>query len=415
MPRLSGVRRSLPKELRKFLAPLIEKAQSTQTPLYLVGGCVRDLFLGKMCLDVDVVAEGLAAPLAKAAARLYKTKLITHEPFLTHTLLFSDGRHLDIATARSETYPEPAALPIVEPASLQDDLYRRDFSINAIALSLNAEDFGQVWDPFGGVEDLRNEKIRAFHSESFKDDPTRLFRAARFAGRFGYDLEWRTREWLMECINEQLPSRLSGARVREELIPLLMEKDPCPAFRLLAQWGALSFLIPNLKWEKSHETFFSQWLRRNGKGDSLMMRLLILLHAIPYPKAVGCLNHLMFPQKMVEQIEQALAILARLREGALVPAEMPDRKTLSPEVEAFIGKAVTVRQITPRKTPAEQWQRYQDSVPCLCGKEIRNLGYKPGPMFTKIFDALRQARWEGKLRTREEEIRFITETFPLNA
>lgn len=411
---LIEARRSLPKELRKFLTPIIEKAHASETPLYLVGGCVRDLLLGKTPLDIDLVVEGPATSFARAAARIYKAKLVSHEAFLTYTLVFRDQRHLDIVTARTETYPEPAALPVVEPASLQEDLFRRDFSINAIAISLNASDFGQIWDPFGGAEDLQGKKIRVLHSESFREDPTRIFRAARFAGRFGYELEWRTREWLSECIAQQEPARLSGARLREELIPLLTEKDPRPAFRLLARWGGLSFLIPNLKWEKSHETFFGQLLRKNGKDDLLMMRLLILVHAIPYAKAVGCLSHLLFPRAMVEQIEQALAVLARLREGRLDPADMPGRQALSSGVKAFIEKALSIRAVVSKREPSQQWRRFQDSVPCLSGRDIRDMGYKPGPVFTKILDALRRARWEGKLRTREEEIRFVADAFPLH-
>jgi tRNA nucleotidyltransferase (CCA-adding enzyme) len=415
-PSISGVRRNLPKDLQKFLQPLVSRAQKSQWPVYLVGGCVRDILLGKPPLDIDVVVEELAEPLAKSVASAYKAKVVSHPQFLTCTLQLPKSRHLDIATARRESYAEPAALPTVEAASLQEDLYRRDFSINAIALSLNTNDFGHVWDPFGGVNDLSREKIRVLHSESFKDDPTRIFRAARFAGRFGYELDWRTREWLLECIANQVPSRLSGARLREELIPLLMEKDPRPAFRLLSQWGALTALIPNLKWEKSHDLLFGHFLKAKPKGDVLLLRLLILLHALPFPKAVGSLAHLMFPQKMIEQIEEALLIFVRLRQGLLTlqDAQRSSGKPLSADVVTFLNDAVRLRSVFPRERPAQDWRRFQDSTPCLSGRDIRDLGYKPGPVFTRIIDALRQARWEGKLRTREEEIRFLTHTFPKN-
>src|SRR6185295_16233196 len=147
---LSGAKQNLPKDLQKFLLPLIQKAQKSQLPIYLVGGYVRDLLLRKRSQDIDIVVEELAGPLAKSAAQFYKAKLISHPQFLTYTLQLAGGRHVDIATARRESYPEPAALPNVEAASLQEDLYRRDFSINAIAISLNDNDFGHVWDPFGG-------------------------------------------------------------------------------------------------------------------------------------------------------------------------------------------------------------------------------------------------------------------------
>ncbi len=411
----SSARQALPKELKQFLQPLLDRAYAEQTPIYLVGGYVRDLLLGRPSLDIDMVLEGPALPVARAAARLYKAKLISHPSFLTHTLLLKNGRHLDIATARTETYAEPAALPVVEPASLQEDLYRRDFSINAIALSLNRADLGHIWDPFGGLEDLEAKKIRVLHAQSFRDDPTRVFRAARFIGRFQCELEWRTREWLNETIGLQLPGRLSGARLREELVPLLMERDPRPAFRVLSQWGALSFLVPNLKWEKSHEAFFGQLIRRPEKENALLLRLLVLLHAIPFPKAVGSLGHLMFPQKMIEQIELALTLVARMKDGSFSFAEMQRnaKRPLPPEVKSFISKAVKLKALAPKKTAIVDWQRFVDSAPSLTGRDVRDLGYKPGPLFTRIFDALRQARWEGKLRTREEEIRFLQNTFPI--
>jgi len=122
---------------------------------------------------------------------------------------------------------------------------------------------------------------------------------------------------------------VSGARLREELIPLLMEKDPRPAFQLLSQWGALSFLIPNLKWEKSHDAFFGQLIRQSDKENTLLLRLLVLVHAIPFPKAVGSLGHLMFPQKMIEQIELALTLLAQMKEGRLSLSDMPKKRQAS--------------------------------------------------------------------------------------
>jgi len=415
LPFASRASQAVPKELKQLLDPLLEKAYAMQCPVYLIGGCVRDLLLDRPSHDYDVVLEGIALPIARAAAKLYKAKLVSHPQFLTHTLHLKNGQHLDIATARTETYAEAAALPVVEPASLQEDLYRRDFSINAIALSLNRSDFGHVWDPFGGLEDLEGKKIRVLHAQSFKDDPTRLFRAARFAGRFGYELEWRTREWLTEAVAQQMPARLSGARLREELIPLLMEKDPRPAFRLLSQWGALAFLIPNLKWEKSHDTLFGQLIKQPAKESTLMLRLLVLLHTIPFAKAVGNLGHLMFPQKTIEQIEVVLSLLAQMKEGHLTLSEMQKtaKHPLSPELKTFIGKAVKMKSLAPKPEVLQDWQRFHDSAPCLSGRDVKDLGYKPGPVFTKIFEALRQARWEGKLRTREEEIRFIQHTFPM--
>jgi tRNA nucleotidyltransferase (CCA-adding enzyme) len=412
----SGARLRLPKSLVKMLEPLTRLAAQAGAPIYLVGGGVRDLLLGREALDIDVVLEGPTDAFAKAAAKACKAKLVSHDAFLTHTLAFADGRHLDIATARTEGYPEPASLPVVEPASLQDDLYRRDFSINAIALSLNELDFGHIWDAFGGVEDLRDKKIRVLHALSFRDDPTRIFRAARFAGRFGYSLDWRTREWLIESVAGQGPGLLSGARLREEIIPILLEDDPRPALALLQEWNVLGYIAQGLRWERSHEQLFNQALKAERRYDALTLRLAVLLHTVPVSKAVGALGHLMFPQKMIQQVEQSLTLLARLREGGVTPSELNGRKSvIPPEVKWFVDHAIKVKTLAPKRQAVDQWERLHESTPCLTGRDIEEMGYRPGPLYGRILTALRQARWEGKLRTREEEVRFIREVFPQHA
>jgi len=411
----SGSRLTLPKALRQFLEPILEKSQNADLPVYLVGGCVRDLLLGKTPLDIDLVVEGSADAFVRSAAKAYKAKVVSHPQFLTHTLLLSKGRHLDIATARTETYPDVASLPVVEPASLQEDLYRRDFSINAMALSLNSADFGHLWDPFGGAEDLKSSKIRVLHSASFKDDPTRIFRAARFAARFNAELEWRTREWLTESIQQQIPGRLSGARLREELIPLLQEGDPRLSLSLLASWNALEFLVPQIHWDKCHEALFVPMLKAGKKLDPIFLRLMVLVHTLPLPRAVGAVSHLMFPHAMISQVEQVLQVIAQLKSGALSTSmgKKNASRPLTPEGKYFIEHALRLKSSGKEKIPLKQWQRFEDSAPCLSGEDLCGLGYKPGPLFKKMFDAVRKARWEGKLRTREEEIRFVARLFPL--
>lgn len=414
-PSLASSRLALPRRLVTWLKPLVRIAAAEGAPVYLVGGCVRDLLLGKESLDIDIVLEGPAAPVARAAAKSMKARLVSHEAFLTHTLVFADGRHLDIATARMESYPEPAALPVVEPASLQEDLYRRDFSINAIAVSLNEMDFGHVWDAFGGLDDLKEKRLRVLHADSFKDDPTRVFRAARFAGRFGYSLDWRTRECLAEALAQQGPARLSGARLREELVPILMEADPRPALERLQEWDALGFLIPQHRLDKAHHALMGQALKADKRLDALLLRLLCLLYGMPVSKAVGALGSLMFSQKMIEQVQQGLDLLYRLREGTALSAQAARRTGMAPEVRWWVDHALRLKTDRPRPQAIHDWERLHASTPCLTGRDIEKLGYRPGPLFSRILNSLRQARWEGKLRTREEEIRFIHQEFPQHA
>ncbi len=198
-------------------------------PVYLVGGAVRDLLLDRGRADIDLVVEGDAAALA---ARL-GAEVVSHERFGTAKAKL-DGHEVDIAAARSETYPEPGALPVVEPgADLADDLRRRDFTVNAMAIPLQGEP--RLIDPFGGEADLAEKRLRVLHDNSFVDDPTRAIRAARYAARFGFELEPRT----AALLSEAKLSTVSADRRAAELLRLAGEAEAPRAFELLEEWGVM--------------------------------------------------------------------------------------------------------------------------------------------------------------------------------
>jgi tRNA nucleotidyltransferase (CCA-adding enzyme) len=198
-------------------------------PVYLVGGAVRDLLLGQGRADIDVVVVGDAAELAAGLGG----EVLEHERFGTAKVKLN-GHELDIATARSESYPHPGALPVVEPAAvIVDDLRRRDFTINAMAIPLRGEP--HLIDPHGGQSDLATGRLRVLHDDSFVDDPTRAIRAARYAARFGFELEQRT----AELIREANLAAVSTDRREAELLRLAAEKNAARGFVLLAGWGLL--------------------------------------------------------------------------------------------------------------------------------------------------------------------------------
>lgn len=207
------------------LARLRELAEA---PVYLVGGAVRDLLLGRGRVDVDVVVEGDAMALAERLG----AETTSHERFGTAKVKL-DGHEIDIATARSEAYPRPGALPVVEPADLNADLARRDFTINAMALPLHGEP--RLIDPFGGQADLAAKQLRVLHERSFADDPTRAIRAARYASRFGFELERET----AALVRQADLGTVSADRREAELLRLAAEQDAAKGFGLLAEWGLL--------------------------------------------------------------------------------------------------------------------------------------------------------------------------------
>jgi hypothetical protein len=216
--------------------------------LFLVGGPVRDLLLHRPVRDVDLMVEGEggAARLGRALAARFGGALLVHEAFLTAKWRPTPGEELDLATARAETYPELAALPEVRPSSVEQDLVRRDFTVNAMAVELTPARRGQIIDPFGGWGDLQDGVLRALHGMSLQDDPTRALRAARFCGRFGLHLAPGTRGLMSGLVRAGTLGRLGLERLGHELQRIFVEPAPEPALRLLGEWGVLGALHPRL-------------------------------------------------------------------------------------------------------------------------------------------------------------------------
>ncbi|HET7171344.1 MAG TPA: hypothetical protein VFI18_06895 [Gaiellales bacterium] len=215
-------------------------------PLYLVGGAIRDLLRGEAAItDVDLAVDGDAAAAARRLARRLggRARVTVHAAFGTSTVRWEDMR-VDLARTRSETYARPGALPAVEPAGIEADLLRRDFSVNAIGLRLGNGD--ALLDPAGGRGDLERRCIRVLHAESFRDDPTRVFRAVRYAARLGFELDHETRELALAAVREGLVAHLSGSRVRAELAAILCEPAAAGAIGRLAALEGCRAVWPGL-------------------------------------------------------------------------------------------------------------------------------------------------------------------------
>jgi tRNA nucleotidyltransferase (CCA-adding enzyme) len=225
---------------------LLPALAGVEAPCFLVGGAVRDLMLGAESVDLDVAVEGDAEAVARRLAAELRGEVRAHERFGTATV-HAEGLTVDLARTRCETYAAPGALPDVQPADLDEDLGRRDFTINAMALSLAAADLGAVRDPHGGRDDLAAGLVRVLHPSSFTDDPTRFLRAVRYAARFGFELESGTRAWASTAIEDGALATVTGPRVRDELIDLLAEDEAPRAAELLAELGIDSALHPAIR------------------------------------------------------------------------------------------------------------------------------------------------------------------------
>jgi len=257
----------LPSSVTQALRTVGVIAESLGMAAFAVGGFVRDLLLGTPTLDVDIVAEGDGTKLAQALAKQWGGTVTVHERFLTATLHWAMGRW-DVATARKERYPQPAALPKVEPATIADDLWRRDFSVNAMAICLSPDRFGELIDPTGGYDDLQKGIIRILHDGSFVDDPTRIFRAVRYEQRFGFRMDAKTLRLLCQARDESWLTKLSRDRIKHELWRTLQERDPTKPFQRLWQLGILQVVAPELRITKAR----LQWLKQTGRMAAMASR-----------------------------------------------------------------------------------------------------------------------------------------------
>jgi len=245
---LDLMKNRLPSRLMNLLRLLGTYGTELRMSVYVVGGFVRDLLLNIPNYDVDIVVEGTeekaGIEFAKYVGKELNATVVPYEKFLTASIIFRDGYKIDIATARTEYYESPGDLPQVDISTIKKDLYRRDFTINAMAIKLNPQEFGTLYDFFSCRKDLENGIIRVLHNLSFVEDPTRMIRAIRFEQRYNFRMEERTLELLKKNLEENYLERVSGARIRQEIEKILEEKEPIKAFRRMAELGVLKRVFP---------------------------------------------------------------------------------------------------------------------------------------------------------------------------
>ena len=301
----------VPAPLFSFLQKTGELAERRRVRVYAAGGFVRDLLLGVPNLDVDLVVEGDGIRFARAIAQPYKARVVTHKRFGTATVTFADGHRFDVATARTESYDSPAALPTVQRSSLTQDVRRRDFTINTLAIRLNASRFGELVDLHGGLRDLQDQTIRVLHGLSFIDDPTRVFRALRFEQRLGFHLDPDTAVLMQEAVTMGLLHRLSPSRLSTELLHVLSEREPVKTLARLADFNLLQFIHPRLKWSSGLVRLLNAaeqavaWHAGLSLGrltSPWVVYAMALLDPLPQPAVQETLARLTFPRRQSQSM-----------------------------------------------------------------------------------------------------------------
>ncbi|TAN46096.1 MAG: CBS domain-containing protein [Nitrospirae bacterium] len=417
------VRERMPESLFDFLRTAGAAADNLGISVYLVGGCVRDLLRGDENLDIDIVAEGDGISFAKELGMRFNAKVTVHQRFGTAQLLIRNcqwmgGRQgrVDVATSRTEYYESPAALPKVETSSIKKDLYRRDFTINTLAVKLNKNDFGRLIDFFGGQRDLKDKAIRVLHNLSFVEDPTRAFRAIRFSERFGFRITRHTENLIKTAYKMDIFEKLSGARIYDELMLIFSETNPLKAMKRLDGYNLLKVINPMLAFGQQAEALFQSvhdtlsWFDLLFLGetyDSGLIYLMALLQPLSVAERKNALARLAVPPKPAEKIEAGLsdasAAIKKLKADS--PVEIY-RMLISRPLESvlFIMAASDKKQ---KKGVSHFLLELRKTRPLLNGKELKALGLPEGPVYSVIFDRLLEERLRGRITTKEDEIEFL--------
>jgi len=420
---------NLPEELKNLIQEASITAQEAGVSAYLVGGFVRDLIIGVGNFDLDIVVEGDGIEFAEKFANRLKAKFICHRRFGTATISLSHhlAIKIDIASARKESYVEPAALPVVEFGSLKDDLKRRDFTINSLALDIKKESFGRLIDLFDGYSDILNGKIRFLHDLSFIDDPTRILRAIRFEKRFNFKIEEKTFKCLKEAVNLKMLEKVQPQRLRDELILLLKEPHPIKQIKRLEELTALRFLSRELNISKRTYDFLEscskqlRWFNKNYQSRRRIESWLVYFIALIDSLDVKNTNYLL--KRFVFRKGEDLRVLSfknidknfirQLSKKKIKPSEIYEMlDPLSYEVIILIKSKFENASI--QEYIEDFFAVYNDMRILISGHDLRRLGVAAGPFYQKIFKKVLAAKLNGTVNTYEEELKFIEELINKN-
>jgi len=394
-------------ELPKALEPVLDAVVAVSDGydgVYLVGGSVRDILLDEPNFDVDVVVEGDAIALARALAEELGGRVRAHKQFGTAVVLYGEDERVDVVTARSESYHAPAVLPTVEPGSIDDDLHRRDFTINAMAVSLKGENLGQLVDPFRGRDDLEAGRIRILHDRSFVDDPTRILRAIRYEDRYGFRMDDETVRLARECIETGHVGDLSGARLRDELEALLEEGDVSHAIPRLAELGAQKEIHPHVVADEEAVRLFDRLRELNqryGLGiPAWRLGFEALARKLPPAEIAEWLEDLKIRRPDAHQIEHAVV------EGPRIAVDLGG--TPADVVGAAEPHDPDAPLFALALTDAPELHDYFDRLRGIrleiSGADLAELGLGESPRVGEILAEVRRRKLNGELDGREAEL-----------
>ncbi len=411
MPKITNLASKIEKQLPVELVTFIQRAGKTAgnqaQGLYLVGGVVRDLLLGQTNLDLDLVVEGNAIELAQYLAEINQGEITTHPRFNTAKLQWNKWS-VDLATARSETYAKPGALPTVKPGSINNDLSRRDFTINAMAIELNPGHYGELIDLHGGRDDLEHKLIRILHEKSFTDDATRIWRGLRYEQRLDFHLEPTT----LKLLKRDIPmlDTISGDRVRHEIELVLKEEFPEKVLRRAEELGVLPKLSSTLKGNGWMAEQFKQARQISSTNlPPVGLYLAILAYHLTDEEVKQFMAKLRLPKSLAQTLRDTISLKAKLPSLAN-PKTTPS--SIYHLLHGYSPQAITANSLACDSPVARQHiQLFLDKLryvkPALTGNDLQKMGIAQGPRMKEILQRLHDVRLDGKVTTKQGEVELV--------
>lgn len=398
-------------------------ARKSGVSAFVVGGLVRDLLLERATIDTDIAVEGDGMAFAKRLADRHKAALKIFARFATAYVVFPDRMKFDIANTRAGQPARPGAadegawiVPAEASCPIERDLMRRDFTINALAIHLNAGRLGQLLDPSGGLRDLRARTLRAVYDLSFADDATRVYRAIRFERRFGLTIERNTLRLLKKAVANGLMHKLPGHRVKNELLLLLAEKEPARTIGRLAELDLLHPIHPALRVTPHLKTLLAGladalawWDRRfpDRPLDRPLAYFMALTDGLSVPAANTLMQRLVLPERQAEKVRTVARrlepILRRLGRGCPLTPSRTYRLLLGLPDEGLLLLVAKARSASVKRLVSAHLTTYQPTRLAISGKSLASLGVQPGPIYKAVLDTVLDAKLDGKITTAKEE------------
>lgn len=408
----------------QMLRDLGQAGEDLALAVYAVGGFVRDLLLGIENCDIDVTVEGDGILFATTFAAKFGCRVKSHVKFGTAVIVFPDGAKIDVASTRLEYYASPGALPTVERSSLKMDLYRRDFTINTLAIRLNSPDFGVLIDYFGAQRDLQERILRVLHNLSFVEDPTRVFRAIRFEQRLDFHIAKHTENLIKNAVKMNFLDKLGGKRLLAELVHILTENDPLRAVDRLASLGLLRFIHPDLQLTKQVRRNMEESVRivswfellfLDRRYEKWAVYFLTLTGMLSIDEFMATCNRLAvnehYREKLFESRRQAGAILEimqrKVARGSTVQRSDIYFWLKALPVELHLSMMASTTSADVKKFISLYITQLQNVRSILNGKDLQRLGVPAGPRIRELLDILLTARLNNEVQSREDEERLV--------